>query len=537
MCKNYDNIIILYSFYYSTYYHSRGAISINKYFRRTFYILKIIFIIAIILLQLSLVIGLSFYAKKYLSYYYLVQYFLVLIYVLFINFQPIRVNYKISWIVFIALFPPEGIVLYTCYYLILRINFFTKKHNIIQDETVHLEGQNTELYDSIQDFDVKQQVDVIYRNSRYPVSKNTETTYLPVGEIYHKELLEELNKAEKYIFMQYYIVSKGEMLDDIMKVLIEKANNGVEVYLSYDTAGSLLCKPANFQDYCLANNIKVLPFNKHIATFYKFVSYRDHRKITVIDGVVAFTGGINIGDEYINKQLRFGHWKDMGVKLYGDGAKNFSMIFMKAWNLSAPNTFDYERYLNSATPHDVVSDDLVVSYDDGPFSNEDVAEKTYIRMISNAKKYVYITTPYFIPSFDILSALKMSAQSGVDVRIMTPGIPDKKMIYECTRSNYSDLISAGVRIFEYTPGFVHGKTLVSDDKVTFVGSVNLDFRSLIWNYECGAWVNSETFAKDVKNDTLAAMGVSREVTATDISNIPLHLKIFRSAINLFAPLL
>ncbi len=326
------------------------------------------------------------------------------------------------------------------------------------------------------------------------------------------------------------------MLDDIMKILYKKASMGVEVYFSYDVGGSITTRPSNFDDDCKAKNIHILPFNKNIASIYQFVSFRDHRKISVIDGNVAFTGGINIGDEYINKNVRFGHWKDMGVKLHGDGAKNLAMIFMKGWNFSAPNTFVYENYLN-LIQHNVVSDDLVAAYDDGPFSDDDVAEKTYIRLISNAKKYCYITTPYLIPSFDILSALRIAAQSGVDVRIMTPGIPDKKMIFECSRSYYPELIKAGVKIYEYTPGFVHGKTLVSDDKVAFVGSVNFDFRSLVWNYECGAWINSEKFAISVKEDTLASIEKSKEVTMKQLKNAPIHIKILRTAVNLLGPLL
>ncbi len=464
------------------------------------------------------------------------EYFLVFATILFINYQPIRVSYKLSWIVFISLFPPEGLIFYACYYFILRFNVFAKKHSEIQDETESLELQNQVLIDSVEDADVKQQLNLIYNQSRYPVSNNTEFTYLPLGENYHAEVLKALESAKKYIFMQYFIVTGGQMLDELMAVLIKKANEGVEVYFSYDVGGSITTRPSNFDDYCRANNIKVLPFNKNITSLYKFVSFRDHRKITVIDGTIGFTGGINIGDEYINKLVRFGHWKDMGIKLHGDGVKNLAMIFMKGWNISSPKTFEYSKFLDDIK-HDIISKDLVVAYDDGPFSDDDVAEKTYIRMISNAKKYCYITTPYLIPSYDIIFALKIAAQSGVDVRIMTPGIPDKRMIFECSRSYYPDLINAGVKIYEYTPGFVHGKTLVSDDKVAFVGSVNFDFRSLIWNYECGAWVNSEKFALSVKEDTLDSISKSKEVALRDLSKTSLTVKVFRSAINLLGPLL
>ncbi len=490
----------------------------------------------VILIQLAIVFGLSFFTNKYLNYYYFLEYFLLFATVLFINAQPTRISFKLSWIVFIALFTPEGLILYTAYFLFLRINVFSKRHFKIQDETAFLEVQNQDILDNVTDLDVKQQIDLIYRQSRYPVSNNTEFKYLPLGEDYQRELLVELKKAKKYIFMQYFIITGGQMLDEIMEILIEKANKGVEVYFSYDVGGSITTRPSNFDDNCKANNINILPFNKNIASIYQFVSFRDHRKISVIDGTVAFTGGINIGDEYINKNVRFGHWKDMGVKLQGDGAKNLAMIFMKGWNFSSPNTFKYENYVTNLV-HEVVSDDVVAAYDDGPFSDDDVAEKTYIRMISSAKKYCYITTPYLIPSFEILSALKMAAYSGVDVRIMTPGIPDKKMIFECSRSYYNDLIKSGVKIFEYSPGFVHGKTCVVDDKVAFVGSVNFDFRSLVWNYECGAWIYSKDFAISVKDDTLKSIEKSNEVTLQELKKAPFYIKIFRSAINLLGPLL
>ncbi len=510
---------------------------IRKSLQGVSHIFRVLFILVVILIQLLFVFELSKYASDYLALYYTAEYILVFIFILFINYQTARMSFKLSWIVFIALFPAEGIIIYSIYYLLLRINWFTKKHNAIQEATATIEAQDDEIVSSITSKSTKQLVELIYRQSRYPVSKNTELKYLPLGEEYQSDLIEELKKAENYIFMQYFIITKGQMLDDIMEILIDKASKGVEVYFSYDTFGSITTKPKNFDDYCRSNNIHVLPFGKDIKSLYAFFSYRDHRKITVVDGSVAFTGGINIGDEYINKHVRFGHWKDMGVKLYGDGAKNLSMIFMKGWNMTNPNTFDYDKYLNLARPHNIKSENLVVCYDDGPFSDEDVAERTYVRMIATARKYVYITTPYLIPSTSILSALKLAAISGVDVKILTPGIPDKKLVFECTRSHYAELLEAGVQILEYTPGFVHGKTMVSDDRFTFVGSVNLDFRSLIWNYECGAWTNDPEFAKTVCADTLKAFEQSHNVTIDEIRSTPLHIKALRSGINLLAPLL
>ncbi len=511
---------------------------IRKSLQGVAHIFRILAVVVVIGLQLTIVFELSVHASDYLAYYYTFEYILVFALILFINYQTARMSYKLSWIVFIALFPAEGIVLYACYYLLLRMNWFTNKHNAIQKETIALEQQNTEIVSNIKSMSTKQIVELIYRQSRYPVSKNTKLMYLPLGEDYQAELLTELKKAEKFIFMQYFIVTKGQMLDEIMEVLIDKAKQGVEVFFSYDSAGSLMTKPKNFDDYCKDNNIKVLPFGKNIKSLYAFVSYRDHRKITVVDGTVAFTGGINIGDEYINKQVRFGHWKDMGVKIEGDAARNLTMIFMKGWNITHENAFNYEKYLNLTKPHDIQSDDLVICYDDGPFSDDDVAERTYVRMIATARKSVYITTPYLIPSTSILSALKLAAISGVDVKILTPGIPDKKLIFECSRSHYAELLEAGVKILEYTPGFVHGKTMVvDDDRFAFVGSVNFDFRSLIWNYECGAWTNCKEFSRAVCTDTLKAFEVSHEVSLEEIHSAPLHIKILRSAINLLAPLL
>ncbi len=510
---------------------------IRKYLQGLTHIFRILFIVLVIGIQLLFIFELSTRASEYLAYYYTLEYIIVFALILFINYQTARMSYKLSWIVFIALFPAEGVIFYAIYYLLLRINWFSNKHNAIQEETLELEQQNDELVASIKSKSTKQLVELIYRQSRYPVSKNTELKYLPIGEEYHAELLLELKKAEKFIFMQYFIVTKGEMLDEIMEILVEKAKLGVEVYFSYDTAGSLLTKPKDFDEYCMDNNIEVLPFGKDIKSLYAFVSYRDHRKITVVDGNVAFTGGINIGDEYINRQVRFGHWKDMGVKLYGDGARNLAMIFMKGWNITHPNAFNYDKYLNLTTPHNVQNNDLVVCYDDGPFSDEDVAERTYVRMISSARNYVYITTPYLIPSTSIISALKLAAISGVDVKILTPGVPDKKLVFECTRSHYAELLEAGVQILEYTPGFVHGKTVVVDDRFAFVGSVNFDFRSLIWNYECGAWTNSVEFSKTICADTMQAFEKSHTVTLKEIHSAPLYIKFLRSAINLLAPLL
>ncbi len=445
-----------------------------------------------------------------------------------------KTNAKTSWIIFLLIFPVAGLFLYLIFGRIHFNKKIYKKFNDAEEQgKVHL-VQNPEVLKDITDKDILQQIKVVNLDSGYPVYKNTEVEYYPLGDNFFESLLVELEKAEKFIFMQYFIISEGNMHRKIMDILKRKANAGVEVFYSYDVAGSLFTTPKDFKEECAKNNIKVLPFNDNPKNPYTFISYRDHRKITVIDGKVGFTGGVNIGDEYINQVERFGHWKDMAVKLTGDAVTSLSIIFLKTWVFDKEEHLDFSKYIYKNET--IKNDTYVMAFDDGPVA-KDVAEKNYIRMISSAKDYVYICTPYLILSQEIITAIHLACDSGVDVRILTPHVPDKKLIFKLTQSFYGPLLEKGAKVYEYTPGFVHGKTVVVDDKVAFVGTINFDYRSLLWNFECGAWIYDKTIPITMREDYLNTLKISQEYTLEQYRSKNLLQRLSDALLQFIAPLM
>ena len=339
----------------------------------------------------------------------------------------------------------------------------------------------------------------ISKTAGYPVYKNTAVRYFPLGEDNFAKLVEELNNANHFIFMEYFIIKQGEMWDTILEIMERKAKEGVDVRLIYDDFGCSMWIPSRFIKDMKEKGIKVAAFNPIGPVFNLRQNNRDHRKITVIDGYVGFTGGINLADEYINKKSRFGHWKYQDMAFFSDG--------------------------------------YIQPYGDTPVDNEIVGENIYLNMINKAKHYVYITTPYLIIDNEMVTALTLAAKSGIDVRIITPGIPDKKLVYLVTQSYYYQLIEAGVRIFQYTPGFIHAKTVVVDDKVATVGTINFDYRSLYLHFECGVWMFNCSSIYEIKEDYMDTLAKCDEVTKEKIRETS-RLKLFgQSLLRLVAPLM
>ena len=374
------------------------------------------------------------------------------------------------------------------------------------------------------------------RDMGFPVYKNTSAHYYPIGEEYFTALLEELKKAEKFIFMEYFIIAPGYMWDSILDVLKQKAKDGVDVRLMYDDIGCIRTLPAHYYKRIRENGIKCMVFNPCRIVAPITVNNRDHRKITVIDGNVAFTGGLNLADEYINKKNRFGHWKDTGISLTGEGVWAYTMMFLNMWNAFEHTDEDISVFMPDKKAE---SDGYIAPYGDSPLDDEVFSENVYINTINSAVKYVYICTPYLIVDSQTLTALCLAAKRGVDVRMITPGIPDKKMVYKLTRSHYPELIESGVKIYEYTPGFIHAKSFVADDKTAIVGTINLDYRSLYLHFECGCLFYESSIVNEVKKDFKAAAAksglVKLKVRKHRVSNIIEGA--FYAILRLIAPLL
>ena len=441
--------------------------------------------------------------------------------------------YKIGWIVLIGVLPLLGGALYLAFgnkapakRLRERMQKVEQAHT---DDLAPQEGQTDTL-----ELSCKNMSRYVERYGPYPAWKNTAAEYFPCGEAMYPKLLADLEQAEKFIFLEFFIVKTGKMWDGVEAILKRKAAEGVDVRLIYDDFGSLLGLPTDFVIRMEKNRIHCIPFNPVVPLVSLVMNHRDHRKIVVIDGNVAYTGGVNLADEYINAEHRFGYWKDAAIRLEGAAVWNFTVMFLNCWNAFRPLETDYAPYAPTRLPKQ--QDGIVQPYSDSPLDEEPLAETVYLNILSQAKRYVYIYTPYFAVGEEMLDALKNAAKRGVDVRLVLPGIPDKKLVFRLSRSYYVPLIRAGVRIYEYTPGFLHAKCYVSDDRVAVVGSINMDYRSLFLHFECGALLfhNSQVIA--LRDDVRATLPQCREVQLSDCrTSLPGTL--LDSVLRLLSPLM
>ncbi len=447
-----------------------------------------------------------------------------------------HIDNKLPWIILIMLFPFFGGLLYVFVGANLYSTPMLKKINDNKkSERKYLE-QDSKIIEDIanKDLDVHGQVKYISNYVGYPIYDNTDIKYFPLGEDVYKVMLEELKKAKKFIFLEYFIIGEGQMWQGILDILEQKVKEGVDVRVMYDDVGSIKSLPNNYNKFLESKGIKCVVFNKLKPVIAVIMNNRDHRKIMIIDGNVAFSGGINIADEYINKKKRYGHWKDNGIMIKGEATWNFTVMFLKIWNAYREEDKKIEQFKPTIT--DVKGDGYVLPYGENPLDDEIVGENIYLNIINQAKKYIYIFTPYLIIDTEMISAITLARKRGVDVRIITPGIPDKKIVFTLTRSYYEMLIKDGVSIYEYTPGFLHSKVFVCDDKIATVGTVNLDYRSLYLHFECGIYIYDSKVIEDIKKDFLTTMEKSKAVSKKEYK-VGFIKSMFQAVLKIFAPLM
>ena len=447
--------------------------------------------------------------------------------------------YKLTWVFLILLFPLFGGLFYLLFSWQLQTVRMAKRQSASEGKAARYASLPGTGYD-----DACREIPEYIRQFRYleefagfPIYKHSTTKYLTPGEMKWEHLLRELEMAEKYIFMEYFIVEEGVMWDSILGILKEKAKSGVRVRLIYDDFGCFFRLPGDYAKELAEYGIECVVFNRFRPVLTAVQNNRDHRKITVIDGKVAFTGGTNLADEYINEIDRFGHWKDSAVMIKGCAAWSLTLIFLEMWQLCTGKDEDFgEYYPADETLSSHESDGFVQPYADSPLDHENVGEHVYLQIINSAKDYLYITTPYLIIDDSMVSAICLASKSGVDVRIITPERCDSRWVHFTTRSYYRELIAAGVKIYEYTGGFMHAKTFVSDDAVATVGTTNLDFRSLYLHFECGVWMYKTRAVNEVKEDFLKTVESSHLITAEECrSKLPLRL--LQDILRLFSPLM
>jgi len=511
-------------------------------FRRR--VLVILSLLAQILLFFFLVAGTGLYVKFS---YWILSILSIIVSIYIINKYD-KAGFKLTWIFMFLLLPLFGGILY------IMLNIWSNPRKIRRSlfgniaksrEAFYLTGNRlNELVDNHPDF--KTQAHYLQEYAGFPVYGNTRQEYFPSGESFFNRVLVDLEKAQKYIFMEFFILKEGHMFNSILNILEKKAAAGLDVRIMYDDMGCFFTLPPDFPKRLKQKKIKCFVFNRFRPIVSSLQNNRDHRKIISIDGKIAFTGGLNLADEYINAVERFGHWKDAAIKIEGDGAWSLTLIFLQMWNLGFKVKDDYASFFpwkDNIIEHTEtgVSEGFeawgyVQPYADSPIDKENVGEHVYIQIINQAKKYVYINTPYLIVDDNLLSALILAAKSGVDIRIITPHRWDKRIVAITSRSYYRRLIQAGVKVYEYTSGFNHGKTFVSDDRIATVGTTNLDFRSLYLHFECGVLIYASETVAAVKEDFLNTLPGSQEITLKDCAD-----KKFKSIVSdilrVFAPLL
>ncbi|MCR5747778.1 MAG: cardiolipin synthase [Lachnospiraceae bacterium] len=448
---------------------------------------------------------------------------------------------KMPWLILILSFPIFGVLLY----VLLGINRGTRKmverYKRLDEKLLPLLPGNDAELKSLEEKDKRIANEFRYLKdyAKYPVYNNTDVEFYNDGATGYAAQLEELKKAEKFIFMEYHAIEDSKSFEPLHAILKEKAAAGLDVRVFYDYVGSMGFIGNSFVDKMKADGIKCRVFNPMNPVLNFFINNRDHRKITVIDGKVGFTGGYNLADEYFHVTEPYGHWLDTGLRLEGDAVKSLTVTFLENWNAIRGDDFDDKDFscFLPDIPYEAKEKGYIDPYADSPLDEEHVGENVYMNILRNAKDYAWFITPYLIITDEMNSAFAMAAKSGIDVRIITPGIPDKKIVYSLTRSYYAGLVRNGVRIFEYTPGFCHAKQCIADDKLAVCGTINLDFRSLYHHFENGAMIYDYKAVGDMKQMFEETFPKCREVTEEYRSGRSQFLRLKQMILRLFAPLM
>ncbi len=517
-----------------------GERSVNKGKRG---ILRIIFgrtgiLVAALLLEGLLLFWVFMFLARYIYLFfggYLVFGFLILLIIINRTNNP---NFQLAWATLVLLFPLVGGLFYLYIELQPGSRLMARQMKETEDRTANLLEQDEETIQKLEESNprIAQLTNYIDEVQHYPVYRNTQVTYFPTGEDKFEELLVQLKKAKKFIFLEYFILTEGFMWDSILDVLKEKVGEGVEVRLLYDGMDELTNVPHDFSKKMQDQGIKCrvfCPIRPMISTSY---NYRDHRKIVVIDGNVAFTGGANIGDEYINRKERFGHWKDAAIMLKGEAVKDFTLMFLQMWDCT-DKAEDMTPYLKDIEPVTEECEGFVQPYAANPLLETETAERMFLEILNSAVHYVHIMTPYLIPDHEMIKALIFAAQRGVDVELILPHIPDKKYAFALAHSYYKTLIRGGVKIYEYTPGFIHSKVFVSDDIRAVVGTINLDFRSLYLNFECAAYLYEVPEIAKIEEDFETTLPQCQLFTEYDLRHDRITRRAAGYLLKLIAPLM
>ena len=500
------------------------------------------FVVMSLLLQISILLAGFRFLSHYMVYIYGGFTLLSAFVILYVVNKDENPSFKLAWIIPITVIPVFGTLLYLFLELQWEGKIINRKlRENISDTQPYLKQNPRYMEQLAKTSRSNANLAAYIENSgSYPVYGNTNVKYYPVGEEMFEDMKKELEKAKRFIFMEYFIVERGEMWDSLLEILERKVQEGVEVRFMYDGMCCLVLLPYSYPRELRAKGLKAKMFAPIRPALSTYQNNRDHRKILVIDGHTAFTGGINLADEYINRKVRFGHWKDTGIMVKGDAVTSFTMMFLQMWNITEKEPEDYGRYLRDPEffyPQELSMEGFVIPYGDSPLDQETVGELVYLDIINTARNYVHIMTPYLILNYELVQALQFAAKRGVETIIIMPHIPDKEYAFLLAKAHYEELIRAGVQIYEYTPGFVHAKVFTSDDEKAVVGTINMDYRSLYLHFECAAYIYRNEVIKDVERDFKETLAKSQVITLEECRHYPWYKKFAGRVLRLFAPLM
>lgn len=499
---------------------------------------RFLIILILLILQALVYVAIFVWLNKYVSWFYLIMTLFTLSMVVYLFMSRIDASAKLTWLLIMSVLPFVGAV----FLLYTQTNFGHRKLKELEEgqieKTKKAIPQSERVLEKLKadGGDIEDLSSYLCRSGCFPVYDNTEVTYFPIGEKKFEAMLQELEKAEKFIFLEYFIIEEGYMWGKILEILIRKAAEGVDVRVMYDGMCEMSTLPVDYWKLLKKQGIRSKPYAPIVPILSTHYNYRDHRKILVIDGKTAFNGGVNLADEYINHTVRFGHWKDTAVMLKGEAVKSFTLLFLQMWNIDEKNP-EYSPWLKDTGYRPKNAKGFVMPYGDCPLDEDKAAEMVYMDILNRAGDYVHIMTPYLILDGELETSLRFAAQRGVDVKLILPGIPDKKGAYSLAKSHYRSLTEAGVKIYEYTPGFVHAKVFVSDDEKAVVGTINLDYRSLYHHFECATYMYKVNCIPEIEKDFQETLAKCRPVTAESIKHENFGYKLLGALMKFVAPLM